>query len=57
VVFVSSCIETESHHKQNTYRARILRLSRSQGINFKESIPPAYVARRAVMTTLLLFGS
>jgi hypothetical protein len=39
------------------YRARIFKLLRSPGINSKESIPLAYVARWAGTTTLLLLCS
>ncbi len=38
-------------------RARILKLLRSPRIDSKESIPPAYVARQAGTTILLLLGS
>jgi hypothetical protein len=37
-------------------RARIFKLLRSPGIDYKESIPPAYVAWRACTKTLFLFG-
>ncbi len=37
---------------QHRYRARIFQLLRSSGIDSKESIPPAYVAWRAGVTTL-----
>ncbi len=39
------------------YRARIFKLLRSPRIDSKETIPPAYVAWRAVTTTLFLLGS
>jgi hypothetical protein len=39
------------------YRARIYKLLRSQGIDSKESILPAYVAWRAGTTTLFLLSS
>jgi hypothetical protein len=37
--------------------ARIFKIFRSPRINFKESIPPAYVAWRAGTTTQFLLGS
>jgi hypothetical protein len=39
------------------FRAHIFKLSRSAGIDFKELIPPAYVAWRAGTITLFLLGS
>ncbi len=39
------------------YRARIFKLLRSPRIDFKESMPLAYVAWRAGTTTLFLLGS
>ncbi len=41
---------------QHCYRARIFTFLRSARINFKESVPPAYVACRAGTTTLFLLG-
>jgi hypothetical protein len=38
-------------------RDGIFKLLRSPGIDSKESIPPAYVAWRAVKTSLFLIGS
>jgi hypothetical protein len=40
-----------------TTREGIFKLLRNPGINYKESIPPAYVAWRAGTTTLFLLGS
>ncbi len=39
------------------YTLSYLQLVRKPGIDFKESIPPAYVARRAGTATLFLLGS
>jgi hypothetical protein len=47
-----SCYETDPK-----YRDGIFKLLISPGINFKKSIPPAYVAWRAGTTTLFLLGS
>ncbi len=41
-------------HGQSDARARIFKLLRGPGIDSKESIPPAYAARQAGMTTLFL---
>ncbi len=48
-------IERDRREEQN--RARIFKLIRSPRIDSKESIPPAYVDRRAGSTTLFLIGS
>jgi hypothetical protein len=40
-----------------TFQARIFKLLRSPRIDFKEPIPPAYVAWGAGTTTLFLLGS
>ncbi len=48
-------------HSQRIYgsdfRAGIFKLLRSPGLDFKESIPPAYVASGAGTRTIFLIGS
>jgi hypothetical protein len=45
-----------SLHPPIQVRDGIFKLLRSPGINFKESIPPAYVSWRAGTTTLFLLA-
>ncbi len=45
------------YKEQGDVRAWIVKLLRGPGIEFKESIPPAYGARLASSTTLFLISS
>ncbi len=50
-------VHADRERYEGVTRGGIFKLIRSPGIDSKESIPPAFVARRAGTTTLFLLGS